>query len=241
MKIDYAVISSDDSYYLEFYEIVSRMWNHFGIKTLMLHITDEETDITQNKFGLYKKVKSIQDYPTSWQAQLVRLYAYKFMENDDVSLLTSDIDMIPLSGDYFHSLAEPLGDEHVLSYTGQVYSSVPYFPMCYVLGKSKTMSNVMGLQNRYEDFLRSIAENYTVKWNSDENFLYDKVTKYEKFLISSRKREFGNDRIDRGNWSYNADRLKIGGYIDSHMLRPYTAHKSQIDDLVENLLKEGNK
>jgi hypothetical protein len=239
MKIDYAVISADDSYYLEFYEIVSRVWNHFGVKTLMLHITNEETDITQNEFGLYKKVKFMNDYPTSWQAQLVRLYSYKFMENDDVSLLTSDIDMIPLSGDYFHKSAEPLEDEQVLSYTGQAYSCVPYYPMCYMLGKSKTMSHVMGLQDRYEDFIRSIAENYTVKWNADENFLYDSVTRYEKFLTSSHKREFGNDRIDRSHWSYDVDRLRRGEYIDSHMLRPYTEHKRQIDDLVRNLTNKG--
>jgi hypothetical protein len=235
VKIDYAVISADDSHYLDFYEVVSKMWNHFGIKTMMLHVTNTETEFQENEFGLYKKIKSLEAYPTSWQAQLVRLFAYRLSENENLSLLMSDIDMVPLQGQYFHSEAESLADDEILSYTGQPYGSVPFFPMCYMLAKSRLTSDVLNLPQKYEEFLGMICSRYTVKWNSDEHFLYDSVKNYGKLRIAKRKRSFKEDRIDRGNWSYDSNRLQKSDYIDCHMLRPYLKFKDQIDVIVNKV------
>lgn len=229
MKIDFTIISSDDSHYLDFYKPVSTLWNHFGIKTLMFHITDYESDFIENKFGLYKKIKAEPNLPTSWQAQLIRLYAYSYFKKENLNLLTSDIDMIPLNGDYFHQSANIINDEEVLCYSGQPYGDVPYYPMCYTLGSCRTISELLNLNDTFGSFLHNIKENYTVKWNSDEHFMYDKLNSYPKLKLL--KRDF-NNRIDRGHWSYNIELLKRKKYIDSHMLRPYKQYKTQIDTLI---------
>lgn len=234
MKIDYAIISSDDSHYLDFYKPVSVAWNKFGIETMMFHITDTDTDFEKNKFGLYKKIKADSRYPTSWQAQLIRLYAYKYF--DDLSLLTSDIDMMPLNGDYFRTHAESLNEDEVLNYSNQPYKEVPYFPMCYILGSCRTMKAVLGLEETVGDFYKATHEHYTSKWSTDEHYLYDRLHLYPK-LKQLPLRNYSQDRIDRSNWKYDASQIKTGKYIDSHMLRPYSEHKKAIDDLAMTLIK----
>jgi hypothetical protein len=234
MNIDYAIISSDDSHYLDFYKPVSIAWNHFGIKTMMFHITDTETEFEKNKFGLYKRIKADPRYPTSWQAQLIRLYAYKYF--DDLSLLTSDIDMMPLNGDYFKNNAQDLLEDEVLNYSNQPYGNVPYFPICYILGSCKTIQTVLGLESSLSEFYETVQSSYTTKWNTDEHCLYDRLHSYPK-LKQLPLRNYSQDRIDRGNWKYESSLIKKGKYIDSHLLRPYVENKKAIDDLVMFLIK----
>lgn len=234
MKIDYVILSSDDSYYLDFYEPVSKLWNYFGLKTLMFHITDNESDFEENKFGLYKKIKSISGYPTSWQSQLIRLYAYTYFEN--ANLLTSDIDMIPLNGNFFTSNAENLSQIEVLNYSGKPYNDVPYFPICYILGNSNVMKQILQIEGSFENYLNKIKTTYTIKWNADENFLYDKLHKYSH-LKHYNNRDFRKDRIDRSIWDYNVESIKNKKYIDSHMLKPYKKYQAEIDKIISLTLQ----
>lgn len=233
MNIDYVIISADDSHYLDFYKPVSIMWNHFGFKTFMLHITETETEIQENKFGLYKKVKAIPNYQTSWQAQLIRLYAFKYL--NDVNMLISDIDMVPLNKNYFIEHANTINEEEILNYSGQPYGNLPYFPMCYILGNSNLMSKAFDLNDTFENFLHNVAKEVTVKWNADEHYMFNKLNGYNK-LKMLKNRTYLIDRIDRSNWTYDVDGLKIGKYIDSHMLRPYKENKTEINKMLALVL-----
>jgi len=94
------------------------------------------------------------------------------------------------------------------------------------------MNKVLSLPQNFEDFLAFIDAKYTVKWNSDEHFLYDSIVNYDKFFVTSKKRSFPNDRIDRSYWVYDIDLVKAGKYIDSHMLRPFSNNREQINSLV---------
>jgi len=233
MNIDYVIISSDDSHYLDFYETTSKMWNHFGIKTLMLHITDSDSEFIKNEFGLYKKLKASPLYPTSWQAQLVRLYAYEYFL--DYCLLMSDIDMIPINGEFFKKNALNFEENQILSYSNQPYDDVPYFPICYILGNSKIMKKQLNLPKSFYEFLENVKKDYTIKWNSDEHYLYDHLIKYNN-LTSLPIRDYKLDRIDRSNWIYNIDKVVQKKYIDSHMPRPYKHYAKEINKLTELIL-----
>lgn len=232
MKIDYVVISADDSHYLDFYEIVSSTWNKFGLKTMMFHITDHETDFIENKYGLYKYVKKSNFFPSSWQSQLIRLYSYKYFDN--YNLLLSDIDMIPLQKEYFIENAEKISDEQILNFSNQPYPDVPYFAICYILSNSKIMKQILNLEDTFENFLKKVEKSCGVKWNTDENYLYNSINNYIN-LISLPKRNYFLDRIDRGDWFYDLDKLKNKNYIDSHLLRPYKKYKEEIDTLIKDL------
>jgi hypothetical protein len=234
MNIDYAVISSDDSHYLDFYPIVSSAWNKLGIQTFMIHITKENSEIQKNDHGLYVKLKASSDYPTSWQSQLCRLYSYALLKHKNKNLLISDIDMLPINGNYFTSVAKEIDESSIVSYSGQPYEDVPYFPMCYILGNSTLMNEKFSLEKDFDSFLLRLNNLYGTKWNTDENFLYDSLHGAPNLISrNDRKR---HQRIDRSSWNYDIDLLNKGYYIDSHLPRPYSQYKSQIEDLIKSIL-----
>ena len=135
MLIDYVVISSDDNpLYKEFYEPVSIKWNKLGYKVFYINITENDSEIIENEYGLIKNIKAVPTISSGFQSQTVRLFASSLLP--DKNILLSDIDMLPLNGEYFKEKAKPIKDNEILLYSGQPYGNVPYYPMCYVLGKS---------------------------------------------------------------------------------------------------------
>jgi len=236
MKVDYVVIASDDNpMYLDFYPIVAKRWNDIGIKTIMIHITNEDSEI-ENEYGIYRKVKTIGNINSGLQSQISRLYASVLYP--EYNLLMSDIDMLPINTDYYINGAEPIKEEDIYIYTGQPYGHVPYYPMCYILGKGSVLSEALDIKDMsFEKYVYMIYDIYHGVWDSDENFMYDRFNKWNKFkdnIIINNTRDLSH-RIDRYQWSYTEDKLKSGYYIDSHLLRPYNKYKDEINKLIKSL------
>jgi hypothetical protein len=231
MKIDYVIISSDDNpIYKDFYEVVAKRWFDLGFKTYYINITNEN-NISENQFGIIHKIKSIQNISTGFQSQVVRLYATKFINGN---VLTSDIDMLPVNGDYYNQYVQELTDRNVIIYTGQPYGDVPYYPMCYILSHSSNFVKLLNIDSMsFGEYCDMLVSNYGEAWNTDEHFLYDKLQSHQDRLII-KSRNLSN-RIDRYNWNYDLNDLRLGRYIDSHLLRPYSVYKNEIDDLIKNL------
>lgn len=231
MKIDYVIISSDDNpMYKDFYPIVSRRWLDLGIKTYYINITDKD-EIIENEFGIIHKIKSLDSFNTGFQSQVVRLYASNFINGN---IMMSDIDMLPINGDYFNKYVSELTDENVIIYSGQPYGNVPYYPMCYVLSHSSNFKKYLDIDISFSEYCKMLIDKYGQAWNTDENFMYDKFQSNIDKLVIKTDRDFSR-RVDRGNWNYDMNNLKKGYYIDSHMLRPYNIYRSQIDYLIKNL------
>jgi hypothetical protein len=237
MKIDYIVISSDDnSLYKDFYEIVAKRWNQLGLKVYYINITNED-QIIENEYGIIHKIKSIDGFSTGFQSQIVRLFSSNLIEGN---ILTSDIDMIPLNGEYFISRANKADDDKILIYSGQPYADVPYYQICYILSNTKLYRECLGISDlSFYEFCHLLKDRYGEAWNSDEHFMYDQFQNHlEKLdILRDRDLSWGGEtkRIDRSNWSYDVNLLKNNYYIDSHLLRPYTQYKKNIDELLENI------
>jgi hypothetical protein len=227
VNIDYAVISSNQNpFYRDFYEPVSRAWNRFGYKTFMIEVCDEESDIFETEYGIYKKIKKVNG-SEQLQAQVARLFAFNLVK--EKNLLTSDIDMMPLSREYFDSRAQNVPESDVLVYTAKGQGeSYPYFPMCYVLANSEVLSNILGVADMsFSDFINHLENVFTsdpisgTAWNRDENFLFDQLSKVDNKVIL-KDRHHQEKRLCRGTgWSYSDESLKNGEYIDFHLIRPY--------------------
>lgn len=229
MKIDYVVISSDDNpMYKDFYEVVSKKWNEFGLKTYFINITNEN-EIIHNEYGIIHKIKAVDGVPSSYQSQIVRLFCANLVEGN---LLMSDIDMIPLNSSYFHDNANHLSESNIVVYTSNPYSDRPYHAMCYLLGNSKTFSDVLEISNMsYEEFVKTLEQKYGHSWFTDENFFYDMtVNKKDKLVLLNR--DIKTTRVDRSNWVYDINQLRNGHYIDSHSLRPYSEYSKEINQLL---------
>lgn len=230
MKIDYVVISSDENpLYKDFYPIVAKRWFDLGFKTYYINICDMDS-IESNEWGIVHKMKSLDFVPTGFQSQVVRLYCSNFI---DGVLLMSDIDMLPIKGDYFRDGASELTDDNIVIYSGQPYGNVPYYPMCYVASKSKNLREYLEFGGKsFSDYCFELSSKYGQAWNTDENFMYDKLQNHLSKLIIKNDRDFSR-RIDRGNWQYDVELLSAGYYIDSHLLRPYSMYKEHIDFLIQ--------
>lgn len=237
MKIDYVVISSDDNpMYKDFYEIVSKRWNQFGIKVYYINITNVD-EIIENEYGIIHKIKSLDGFSSGFQSQIVRLYAANLI---DGNILTSDIDMLPLSKDYFLSRSSIAEESKILIYSGQPYGDVPYYQLCYILANTRIYRDCLQISNlSFYDFCKLLKEKYNEAWNSDEHFMYDQFQNHLDKLTILRDRDLSwggeTKRIDRSNWRYSLELLHNNYYVDSHLLRPYTTYKYDIDFLVNNI------
>ena len=231
MKADYVVISSDDNpLYKDFYPVVAQRWYDLGYKTYYLNITEKD-EIISNKYGIIHKIKKIDFIPTSFQSQVIRLFSSNLVEGN---LFMSDIDMLPISKDYFSKYDNELDDKNIILYSGQPYGVNPYYPMCYVLGHSNTLKTYLKIANiSFLEYCKMLSENIGIKWNTDEHFMYEALQPYREFL-KVKQRDFSR-RINRPDWVYDIEKLKQGFYIDSHMLRPYSLYKDKIDKLVEEI------
>jgi len=155
------------------------------------------------------------------------LFAFNLVK--EKNLLTSDIDMMPLSREYFDSRAQNVPESDVLVYTAKGQGeSYPYFPMCYVLANSEVLSNILGVADMsFSDFINHLENVFTsdpisgTAWNRDENFLFDQLSKVDNKVIL-KDRHHQEKRLCRGTgWSYSDESLKNGEYIDFHLIRPY--------------------
>lgn len=238
MKIDYVIISSDDNpIYKDFYEIVAKRWLDLGYKTYYINITDED-GIYDNEYGIVHKIKALDFISTGFQSQVARLFSSKFIEGN---IMMSDIDMLPINSEYFNQYVNELTEDNVIIYSGQPYGNTPYYPMCYVLSNSKNFIKYLDIEDmNFEEYCKMLSDTYRQAWNTDENFMYDKFENYKDNLLIKNDRDFSR-RIDRSNWNYNIDLLKRGHYIDSHMVRPYNDHKTQIDKLLNEIKKPSLK
>lgn len=227
--IDYVVISSDDNpMYKDFYPIVAKRWLNLGYKTYYVNITDRN-EIIENEYGIIHKIKSLDFVSTGFQSQVVRLFTSNFI---DGNLLMSDIDMLPINGEYYKQYVGELTDENVIIYSGQPYGNVPYYPMCYVLSHSNNFIKYLGIEGiSFSEYCKMLLDKYGQAWNTDENFMYDKFQNHLDNLIVKNDRDFSR-RVDRGSWTYDINLLQSGYYIDSHMLRPYIHYKKEIDQFI---------
>lgn len=245
MKIDYVIVSTDgNTLYDNFSELVKKTWfNLVGVKPIIVSITDRDYVEKYDSFISveYKKVDGID---SGFQSQISRLYATSLYK--DKSFLISDLDMIPLNKSYFVDNAETIKDDELLIYTADAYGYVKQkrYPMCYNLAMGSTYHEIMNIDGSFSEFVYRL-NSLKLGWDTDEVFWGKCVYSFEeksperiKKLIRGFGEGFATKRIDRCCWNHPSNdfsKVSEGFYIDSHLLRPYTLYKKEIDNLVSLL------
>ena len=242
MKIDYVILGSNTNpLYLDFWPIVSKIWSEiFNIVPVLGLITDYNSDFKKDEYGIVKCFKAVENINSSLQSQLVRLFLTAQLSGN---LLISDIDMIPLSKQYFIDDLKKYDENklHVMSADNSECLNNKEYPMCYILANSAIFNNCLQLKLNWDDFIISL-HNYNYGWTTDQRYLFTKINEYkalyqDKVLFQNRGWENGiaSRRIDRAHWQYDPQKVQGGHYIDSHLLRPYHDHKTDIDTLISYL------
>lgn len=235
----YVLIGCDSNpYYFDFWPIISKAWKlKFGYIPVLGLICNEDSDLISDEYGLVKKFKKIDSIAISLQTQIVRLFLSKFLDGE---CLISDIDMLPLSISYFKKISNLINDNNIIVYSSDNAEclKVKQFPMCYINATSNTYRKIFDLDLSWVEFCNKL-NSMNNGWYSDQLYIYEKILKYkDEFndnVILLNRGWINNqaiNRIDRINWRFNSEYVKQGVYIDSHLLRPYSKYKNEVDCLI---------
>ena len=249
MTIDYVIMSTDgNKLYDNFWEINKTIWSKvIGVKPILVMVGDEEK-IEYNEDSVIVYYKKVEGVETSFQAQIARLYVTSlFLDN---TLLTSDIDMIPLSKNFFIDFAKEGKENQLLIYTADAYGyhQQRRYPMCYNLAKGKTYKEILNLDCTFQEFVIRLKNLEIVPlWDTDELYLGNCVYEFEKEnsnRLVKKHRGFRDgyavNRIDRDYWlksRYEFNKIPEQYYYDCHSLRPYHKNKNEIDRVVNLILQ----
>ena len=166
------------------------------------------------------KVGPIDDYRSDTVAQISRLYAASLYGNDHDYLMTSDIDMLPLS-DYWQFNPEDI------TVWGHDLTGYQHMPICYIGMKRTRWVEVMGLtSHQYNNLIKrdldsmpnAKSQDQEKRWVVDQDLITDRINavNFEKKFVSRETLSTGypKGRVDRSSWSLDHPQM-----IDAHMFR----------------------
>jgi hypothetical protein len=258
MKIDKVIMSCDDKrYYLDFWPLVSKVWKlKFNIHPVLILFGDKKQLNVSEEFGTVIEFKTHPNILPHIQAQWAR-YWFPITESDTTWLI-SDIDMFPISKQYFIDSIVNIRDDAFIN----LNANGNYFPACYNGGKGKTFKEVLELPDNWDQSINEIHEqskqiNYThipesfavyepdsipmANWGIDEAFSGSKINKFKdktRIISIPRPGGFNKQRLDRIRWNLEEHKVLSGWYNDCHSIRPYNSgHKPEIDKLIDLLLR----
>jgi hypothetical protein len=225
MNIDYAIVSSDDSEYFDYWPIIYKAWKKIGIEPILFYVSEDE--VFGDNIIWLKKVDGIK---TSLQSQIARIWAYKVLTGN---LLTSDIDMMPLSKDYFINNSKYILCDHIVSYCSDAkYRFDGTEPMCYILANDKTMKELIP-HHTWEEFVIDLAEKGGHGWSTDQWYFTKIINQYDQSKVVRLSRGWNEggaafNRLDRLYWRYDENEVKAGLVYDAHLLRPFKSNENEI-------------
>lgn len=255
--MNFCVVNSTDlnPVYAYFMPIVSRIWGtYMGYAPISLLYGSEEmwrsTKINSfllneiNSTSQIHYVKPVSGYRSSTVMQLARVLtcAVTTLHNNDY-VLTSDVDMIPLSKSYFKQM-DRNKKFHIFSadaYTDITKGWEPSkFPMCYLGGVVEFWKEIFDIKTNdiSAEVVRSL-EGRADTWDNDEVYSSNKIreSKYYKgemqLMVRSWPGSRAFKRLDREIWSFNGQ----PDLIDCHSLRPGYNHIDELTQLFNSYFK----
>ncbi|MGE0206436.1 MAG: hypothetical protein AB7R69_01155 [Candidatus Babeliales bacterium] len=248
LTLDRVILSTDaNPNYIEYWPLVAKMWKEVvGIRPTLALIADKSVEIDES-LGDIIRFEPIPGIPTSLYAQCIRLFLPLLFPND--CCIVSDIDLLPLSRDYFTERIKDLADDVFVVYrdSEEFERQFKEIPMCYVAGKGKIFAEIFKIFTK-EDIPQKIKEwhDTAIGWTTDQKMLYKTVLAwdgYESRCIRLGKTDVVSPRtrIDKINWRYDVGRIEEGTYVDCLPPRPYSAYKKDIDTIAFHACKQSRE
>jgi hypothetical protein len=235
LVIDRVILATDSNpAYIEFWPIVAKAWRErIGIKPTLALIANNDVQVDET-LGDVIRFEPIPGIPTSLQAQAIRLLLPAYFPDD--CCIISDIDMIPLSRDYFVNSVTDLPDDAFIVYRDRAYGeNDARYPMCYVAAKGSVFKDIFNVDSINDiSSIIKVWHSLGLGWSTDELVLHMYLRNWPLYRTNCIKLGHSVEkRIDRGLWKYDFELLSGGGYIDAHCPRPYSAYKEEIDALMK--------
>lgn len=246
MKLNRVILSANDNpKYLDFWPFVAKAWRErIGIEPVLFFIGEVSKVLELSKHGQVIQVPVDPTWDIVNQAQSIRLWAgTKF---PDENLIISDMDMLPISKDYFHSKIEDVPDDYFVSYTSDVmeygfYRRRPQFPMCYIAARGSTFNEILGInENTSWEYFMSKMRDANLGYGTDQQYFYSKYSQWEHKLsrYAGGRRgwidgKIAVKRLDKVRWPEGD--YSITDIYDSHLPIPLSENKERCYTLFEKL------
>jgi hypothetical protein len=244
------ILSSDDSYYINFLPLVSQAWSKFFDISISCIIISDKPKIYFREFEKYANLyieKPVEGIPKSSQGMTARLWLASLYSAH--LCIINDLDLIPLQSDYLNDLIKNKPEYCLLAIGAEDHfkniEDKGKFPMGYCMGEGRIFSKIVNPKDlSYEDWIKSFIglKVFDSKEDiskeppeySDESLIRALISKssvnvchvplgYKMYV----------DTIDRYKWNINIDRLYRNDYIDAHMLRPFHNYISELMPLID--------
>lgn len=241
----YVVVSSNaNPNYLFYAKYIEYAWNSLGWGVCIMVTADvDHRDLKLNSFfqpsnkppTIVITLPDIKELRKETIAQAGRLYAANYFHHTETLLMTSDMDLLPLSN-YWNP------DEDKITVYGHDLTDYSYIPMGYVaMSVGKWRDVMMATLDTEADMIRDSKEPflknnpYSQEWESwwgfDWDLLTNRLASYKKeisFIKRGRREDgsgFAYGRIDRG------DSMKIipKPWVDSHCENNNVMHPDKLN------------
>lgn len=225
MKVDKVIFGVDNSYFLEFWPIQSKICREvLGVEPVLFFICDEETDFYDDGYGLVKKIKKVGTKNTGLLACIVRLFGTKYFPNE--VCVTGDLDLLMINKKYFTHDIEKYNNDSLVIFTSdaydlnrpecqQLFDSEPFpfkqemYNYPYYAAKGSIFNKIVDTDCSFEEFVsrhENYKPGYKFMWMIDEFYFSDCVNnKNHGVEVHKLKRGFtspwlANKRINRHNF-----------------------------------------
>ena len=125
--------------YVSCYRYVARAWNNIGWNTLTFYVNDQPdkliSEFDNNKIVEVPKSK----YGHIILSQVYRLLGHHYLEDSDI-IMTSDIDMMPLS-DYWNPSID------FVNCYGYDLTGYKHYPICYIAMNKENWTQIIPEKN----------------------------------------------------------------------------------------------
>lgn len=252
---DRIIVSSDESYFIQYWSIVSAAWNKFfpGKIVTLAFVTNknENDDYIKNlrQFGEVFLFKPVDGIPTGNQAKMARQYLASTFENE--VCMIEDIDTIPLQSEFVNRVLIQREKGKILAVGHEVYDNSEHhgkFPTSNLTGegflfKEFINPNNLTFQNAIKSWINVKVYDHKEAINgspdvfSDESlrrFLMKKWNPSEdKVTKAKRDVNIRTEWVDRSWWGINTRKLNEGKYVCCNFLRPFSQYYDEIEPIVE--------
>lgn len=250
MKLSCVLVAcNENTKYLDFWPVVKKAWwDICQLPCVMVYIGKVLPDHLKTDPAV-KHIEPVNDWPTSTQAQLVRLL-YPALLKCEGAVMLSDIDMIPMQSEFFREGFRNFQPEQFVSLRG-IDESEKQIYICYVGATPKTWSDMFGVYHEHDvtRILKEWSKEFPADgqhggkgWCTDQRILYNAIKGWqcdnpERIGLVPLTQEFS--RLDRGNpqewyvWNgFLEAKILAKEYVDFHM-PPYCHFQKQIDEVVD--------
>lgn len=222
IKKRYVVLGvNNNQKYLYYLPLVCWAWKYFGWEPLVYYCVGADlcrllNPLEELVFSFQKSWSiHVPGYKSETVAQCARLYASsEVIDYDDYNtyLMTSDVDMLPLTKNTFHY------EGHRVLAIGRDLTDYHY-PICYVGARADIWRNFMKINGSpmAEIMARDMRQQKNM-WTLDQDILTEKLLAYgvENIQHSSRGTDkrtgYPIGRVDRSHWT-----LDHKTFVDAHL------------------------